>query len=245
MKLSPPLIRGRLLRRYKRFLADVETTQGALTLHCPNTGAMAGCSEPGLEVWYSTSSNPARKYRHTLEVVCTALGRVGVNTARANALVAEALAAGRIDQLRGYQRHVPEARIPDSRGRFDFLLEGAGRRCWVEVKSLTLCDATGRGAFPDAVSARALRHVQALEERVRQGDRAVLLFCVQHTGVRYATTADEIHPAYGLALRAAVRTGVEVIAYGCSIERERIELLAGIAVDLHAPAVAPGRPPGG
>ena len=195
MKLTPPLARGRLLRRYKRFLADVETPRGLVTMHCPNTGAMSGCSEPGLEVWFSTSDNSARKYPHTLEVVCTPLGRVGVNSARANAFVAEALVQARIPELAGFPRIGREARIPGQQGRFDFLLESATERCWLEVKSMTLCDAAGRGAFPDAVSARALRHVAALEQRVRQGDRAALLFCVQHTGVVYATAADEVHPA--------------------------------------------------
>jgi sugar fermentation stimulation protein A len=231
MRLSPELACGRLVRRYKRFLADVARPEGdVLTLHCPNTGAMSGCTQPGLEVWYSTSGNLARKYPHTLEVVCTEHGRVGVNTARANALVAEALENGRIPQLARYARHVAEAPIPGTRGRFDFLLEGRDGRCWLEVKSMTLCDPAGRGAFPDAVSERALRHVQALEERVRHGDRAVLLFCVQHTGVRYATTADEVDPAYGVALRAAMLTGVEVLAYGCVVERDRIELSGELPV---------------
>jgi sugar fermentation stimulation protein A len=236
MKLSPTLACGRLVRRYKRFLADVEVAEGALTMHCPNTGAMSGCSDPGLEVWYSASAAPGRKYPHTLEVVCTNRGRVGVNTARANALVAEALAGDRIIELAGYRQVTAEARIPASRGRFDFLLESDAGRCWVEVKSLTLCDEGGRGAFPDAVSERALRHVQDLEERVRQGDRAVLFFCVQHTGVRYVTTADEIHPAYGAALRAASAIGVEVLAYRCSIERDLIEVTDRLVVRLQADA---------
>ena len=218
MRWSPALARGRLVRRYKRFLADVETPSGVETLHCPNTGAMAGCSDPGMEVWYSTTDNPARKYRHTLEVVCTSRGRVGVNTARANPLVAEALEQGVITELRGYARTRREVPIPGERGRFDFLLEGVGTPCWLEVKSLTLCHEGGRGAFPDAVSERALRHVEALRARRAAGDRAVLLFCVQHTGVRYATAADEIHPAYAAALRAAAAEGVEVLAYACRIE---------------------------
>ena len=232
MKLARPLARGRLLRRYKRFLADVDTGDGVLTVHCPNTGAMTGCSEPGLEVWYSASDNPGRKYPHTLEVVCTPLGRVGINTARATALVAEALAERRIPAFEGYHRVAPEARIPQARGRFDFLLTGNAGVCWMEVKSMTLCDPAGRGAFPDAVSDRAVRHVQALEARARAGDRAVLLFCVQHTGVRHATTADEIHPAYGQALREAVRAGVEVLAYGCRIELDQLELAEALPVRL-------------
>jgi sugar fermentation stimulation protein A len=237
MRFDPPLARGRLIRRYKRFLADVETGDGVLTLHCANTGAMSGCSAPGLEVWYSTSSNPERKYAHSLEVVCSPEGRVGVNTARANALVAEALALDRICELRGYAQVRPEVRIPDGAagartGRFDFLLDGEAGRCWVEVKSLTLCLPQGRGAFPDAVSERALRHVEALARRRRQGERAVLLFCVQHTGVRFATPADEVHPAYGSALRAAERDGVEVLAYGCSIEPAVMEVTAPMPVTL-------------
>lgn len=232
MKFAPALARGRLLRRYKRFLADVETGDGVVTMHCPNTGAMTGCSDPGSEVWYSASANPARKYPHTLEVVCTPAGRVGVNTARANALVDEALEQGRVAELAGYAGRRREAAIPDGSGRFDFLLEDGERRCWVEVKSLTLHTGAGRGAFPDAVSARAAKHVQALALRRQQGDRAVLLFCVQHTGVQLASPADEIDPAYGAALRRAAEQGVEVLAYGCRIQRSAMSLTTPLTVCL-------------
>jgi sugar fermentation stimulation protein A len=232
VKLSPPLARGRLLRRYKRFLADVDTGAGVRTMHCPNTGAMTGCAEPGSEVWYSVSGDRRRKYPETLEVVCSALGRVGVNTSRANALVAEALAADRLTSLTGYSSVAREVVEPESRSRIDFQLTGPDGRCWLEVKSLTLCDADGRGAFPDAVSDRAVRHVEALRSRRRAGDRAVLLFCVQHTGVRWATAADDVHADYGRALRAAVDEGVEVIAWGCDIRRDRISLRAPLPVRL-------------
>jgi sugar fermentation stimulation protein A len=232
LKLSPSLRRGRLLRRYKRFLADVETAAGVMTLHCPNTGAMTGCTEPGLEVWYSTSDNPQRKYPHTLEVVCTPAGRVGINSARANLLVGEALAGGGITELAGYREVQREARIPGANGRFDFRLDGADGSCWVEVKSMTLWLGQGRGAFPDAVSERAVRHVEALLERRRAGDRAALVFCVQHTGVCHATPADEVHPAYGAALRAAAAEGVEVLAYGCRIERDEISVSRPLPVRL-------------
>lgn len=232
MRFAPALQRGRLLRRYKRFLADVETADGLLTMHCPNTGAMSGCSEPGSEVWYSTAANRARKYPHTLEVVCAADGRVGVNTSRTNALIDEALARGAIAELSGYDERTREAAIPGERGRFDFLLESAGGRCWVEVKSLTLHTGDGRGAFPDAVSARALRHVEALAARRAEGDRAVLLFCVQHTAVRFATPADEVDPAYAAALRAAQQRGVEVLAYGCRIQRAAMTVTGPLPVRL-------------
>lgn len=232
MRLSPPLAVGTLRRRYKRFLADIETAEGeVLTMHCPNTGAMLGCSEPGSVVWYSQSDNPRRKYPHTLEVVETPIGRVGVNTARANGLVEEALRAGRVAELDGYTNIKREVRIPDERGRFDFLLTGAGIvDCWIEVKNLTLGLGGGVGAFPDTKSERALRHVRALAARAAAGERAVLLFCVQHTGITLATTADDIYPAYGEAVRAAVNEGVEVLARTCCIERDEITVEDKLAV---------------
>jgi sugar fermentation stimulation protein A len=232
LRLDPPLQKARLKRRYKRFLADVELAGGTvLTVHCPNTGAMLRCSDPGSEVWISDSGNHKRKYRHTLEVVCTPLGRVGVNTARANRLVEEALVAGELEPLAGYPELKREVAIPDESGRFDFLLSASGRRCYVEVKSLTLGFDGGRGAFPDSVSERAVRHVNALVNRARAGDRAVLVFCVQHTGVERATTADEIHPAYGATLRAALGEGVEAYAYACEIARDRIRIVRQIPVE--------------
>ena len=233
MILDPPLAVGTLVRRYKRFLADLTTPDGLLTVHCPNTGAMLGCAEPDSEAWYSTSDNPKRKYPHTLEVVVSANGRVGVNTARANQLVAEALSAGTLAPFADMALSRAEAAIPDESGRFDFLLETAdGNPCWIEVKNMTLCDESGRGSFPDAVSDRAVKHVKALQRRVQAGERAALVFCVQHTGVVRATLADEIHPAYGAAVREAQQAGVEVRAFGCRIERDEISIVAELPVDL-------------
>lgn len=237
MRFEPPLLRGRLVRRYKRFLADVTLPEGVVTVHCPNTGALTGCTDPGLEVWCSLAPNPRRKYPMTLEVICTARGRVGVNTGRANALVAEALAEGRIAELAGYPELSREAAIPDADasgrgGRFDFRLGGTGTPCWVEVKSVTLCYENGRGAFPDAVSVRALRHLEALVRRRRAGDRAVLLFCAQHTGIDHLTAAAEVDPGYAAALRAAAAAGVEVLGYGCRIERCGISLSEPLPVRL-------------
>ncbi len=226
MLFDPPLEAGTLRQRYKRFLADVETAEGkVITMHCPNTGAMLGCSEPGSTVWYSASDNPRRKYRHTLEVVLTPLGRVGVNTARANALVAEALEADGIAELEGYTTIKREARIPNETGRFDFLLSRSDTPdCYVEVKNLTLGYADGTGAFPDTKSERAVRHLQALKVRVGAGQRAVLLYCVQHSGITVATAADDIYPLYGETLREAAHAGVEILARSCRLERDEISL---------------------
>lgn len=225
MKFATPLTPAVLVRRYKRFLADVTLESGeALTVHCPNTGAMTGCDEPGSRVWLAHSDNPKRKYAYSLEQVLTESGRVGVNTARANALIKEALSDDALPELGGYAVYKAEAAIPadlagDSprhRGRFDFLLsqhEGKLADCYVEVKSVTLFAEGAVGLFPDAVSVRALKHVRALQALLDQGLRAVLVFCVQHDGISKVSPADQVDPEYAAALRAAAHSGVEVLAY--------------------------------
>lgn len=214
MDFDPALQVGTLIRRYKRFLADIVDADGrAFTIHCPNPGAMSGCAEPGSRVWYSQSASASRKYACTLEIVETSRGElVGVNPSRANAIVAEALAAGRMGTFDG-MRVSREAAIPGDGGRFDFRLDRGEARCYIEVKSVTLSYGDGLGAFPDAKSDRARRHVLLLQRMREEGHRAVLLFCVQHNGVERVTTADEIDPAYAAAVRTAQAVGVEVMAF--------------------------------
>lgn len=216
MLFDPPLMPATLIRRYKRFLADVELPDGQqLTVHCPNTGAMTDCCEPGSAVWLSRSDNPRRKYAHTLEQVDSRHGLVGVNTAMANRLVREALETGAITELGGYCRWRSEAPIPDGSGRFDFLLSGNSKApdCYVEVKSATLAVGAGLGQFPDAVSVRARKHVLALTELALGGGAATLLFCVQHSGIERVAPADQVDPEYGVALRKAAAAGVSILAY--------------------------------
>ena len=218
MIYSPPLIEARLVRRHKRFLADVTLPDGsALRAHCPNTGAMTGCSEPGSQVWLMDSGNERRKYRHTLELVAAGEHWVCVNTARANQVIAAAIEDDLIPPLAGYESLRREPAIPGGKGRFDLKLSDAVQGvCYVELKSLTWGLADGYGAFPDAQSVRAAKHVEELR-RVRSelGCRAVLMFCVMHGGVRIATTADDIQPAYGEQVRQAITEGVEVYAWRC------------------------------
>lgn len=221
LEFAPALRRCRLIRRYKRFLADVETPCGELlTIHCANTGAMTGCAVPGSAAWYSTSPNPRRKYAHTLELVRTAEGDlIGVNTGRANALVCEALAAGLVPGFpsgAAIRREVP---VPGDagRGRLDLLVgTGCGACTYVEVKTVTLKLADA-GAFPDAVSARATRHLAALTRLAERGMGATLVYCVLHSGIRSVRPADEIDPAYGAALRRAAAAGVRILALGCRL----------------------------
>lgn len=218
--ILPPLVPGSLCRRYKRFLADVVLDDGQeVTAHCPNTGAMTGCAEPGSPVWLSISDNPKRKYAHTLEFVETAQGLVSVNTGRANALVGEALREGRLPDITNGDTLVQaEAAIPEGDGRFDFALPEESPVVYIEVKSVTLHREDGLGVFPDAVSTRAQKHVEALARRVAAGERGVLLFCAQHVGIKTVSLAADIDPSYATAVSAAMASGVEVLAVGCATD---------------------------
>lgn len=212
MRFDRPTARGRLRRRYARFLADVELVDGReLTVHCPNPGSMLGLDSPGSEVLVSDSENEKRKLRWTLELVRPSRSWVCVNTARANQVVAEALAAGRIPALA--ERGAARAEVKYGEGsRADFLLEGPCGRTWVEVKSVTL--ARGRTArFPDSVTARGLKHLRELAGRVAAGDRAALLLLVARGDCRAFEPAEDIDPAWAAGLREAAAAGVEVLVH--------------------------------
>lgn len=226
MRFAHPLIKGILLRRYKRFLADIRLENGSLvTAHTANTGAMTGCSTPGARVWLSDSRNPRRKYPLTWELVeSPAGGLIGINTLLSNHLVKEAILDGVITPLQGYQNISSEVRYGNENSRIDLMLEDpSGGRCFVEVKNVTLAD-EGTGKFPDAVSARGSKHLRELMEMGRQGHRAVLLFCVQREDVQTVSPADEIDPLYGTLLRQAGKSGVEIMAYGARVSLDGIKL---------------------
>jgi len=230
MKYSPALQEARLIKRYKRFLADVILADGSqTTIHCPNTGSMRNCAPEGARVWFSQSSNSKRKYPFTWELVeVDERYKVGVNTGRANALVAEALAAGVIAPLAAYKTVQAEVKYGNENSRIDFLLSENSERpeelCYVEVKSVTLGVGDGLGEFPDAVSSRGAKHLRELMEMKEQGQRAVLLYCVQHEGIERVAPAYEIDPTYAQLLRQAYDSGVEVYAYRARVSHEEISL---------------------
>lgn len=226
MKFSPPLIEGTLLRRYQRFLADVALPGGrVVTAHCPNTGSMMGCAEPGSRVWLSDSGNPARKHPLTWEIVEAAPSvLVGVNTGYSNRLVQEAIEAGVIAELRGYTRIRREVRFGVEKSRIDLLLEGNGPACYVEVKNVTAAVEGKTALFPDAVSVRGAKHLRELAAMARKGNRAVLCFCVQRADVDEVRPADAIDPVYGRTLREVLAQGVEAIAWRAEVSPEGIEL---------------------
>jgi sugar fermentation stimulation protein A len=230
------LVQGHLLKRYKRFLADVVLDSGEeLTVHCPNTGAMTGCAVAGSRVYLLDSHNPKRKYAYTWELVeSDSGGMICIHSARANGLVAEALAAAKIAPLAAYTNICREKTLA-SGSRIDFFLsspEVAVPDCYVEVKSVTLHCGAGIGAFPDAVSARAVRHIEDLLDLRQQGARVVLLFAVLHDGIDVVRPAAEIDPVYAQTLKLAAFHGLEVLAYRAVISETEIFLAGPLVVIL-------------
>ena len=223
-----------MLRRYKRFLADVEYGDGRHeTVHCPNTGAMLGCREPGSRIWLSRAANARRKYPRTWELVENSAGTlVGINTQRTNQLAREAIEAGAITPLFGFDELRAEVRVPDTRTRVDFVLRDGQGEYFLEVKNVTAA-VTGRQAlFPDAVSERAARHARELGALCKAGQRAGMLFVAQRDDVDEVRPADEIDPVYGRALRESAEAGVDVLACRARVTLEEIRVEGPVEVVL-------------
>ncbi|WP_138442192.1 DNA/RNA nuclease SfsA [Marinobacter alexandrii] len=216
MNFPEPLVEGRLIRRYKRFLANVRLPDGSeVTAHCPNTGSMLGCQPEDARVWLSRSDNPKRKLPYTWELVETSPGMLAcINTARPNTQARVAVESGVVVELADYSGCRAEVKYGEEKSRIDLLLTGHDHQpdAWVEVKNVTLAE-DGQGFFPDAVTTRGQKHLRELMAQVAQGDRAVLFFVVNHTGIQTVRPADHIDPTYGKLLREACDAGVEVIAY--------------------------------
>ena len=227
MKIDPILLPAIFVKRYKRFFTDIRTEQGELlTVHCPNTGSMQNCQVENSRCWYSLSDNPKRKLPGTLEIVTTSFGNLaGVNTARPNHIVRQAIEDQLIPELRGYQSIRSEVRYGAEKSRIDLLLEGGkGGQCYVEVKNVTLDCGDGRAQFPDAVTSRGAKHLRELMAMVAEGHRAVLFFCVQLTGVETVSIADHIDPLYAETLSAAMDVGVEVLVWQADLSEQAIRL---------------------
>ncbi|WP_075879518.1 DNA/RNA nuclease SfsA [Vreelandella massiliensis] len=221
----PALVPGVLLKRYKRFLADVRLDDGReVVAHCPNTGSMKAVNVPGARVWLSPSDNPKRKLAWTWELIALpqpdgTQALASVHTGRANRIVEAALAEGSVAPLAGYATLKREVKVEGA--RLDFQLSDPARgSAYIEVKQVTLKEADGHGYFPDAVSVRGTKHLQTLARLAQAGERAVLLFCVAHEGIEDVAPAAHIDAAYAEALREAHQHGVEVLAYGVAFERE-------------------------
>jgi sugar fermentation stimulation protein A len=224
MNFETVLHRGTLVRRYKRFLSDAVLANGEqITAHVANSGAMLGLADPGLEIWLSHNPKPSRKLAWSWELARLDGRLVGINTMRPNGIVAEAVTEGRIAPLTGYdeiRREVPY----ETNSRIDLLLTSPDRpKCYVEVKNVHL--KRGEAAsFPDAVTTRGTKHLAALTEVVKAGERAVMLFLVQREDCRHFSPAEDIDPVYAQSLRRAVAAGVEAYCYDCRLTLESIRL---------------------
>ncbi|WP_226628499.1 DNA/RNA nuclease SfsA [Alloyangia pacifica] len=235
MRFETPLIPARLLRRYKRFLADCRLEDGSeITAHVANPGSMLGMAEPESKIWLEPNDDPKRKLKYAWRLIEHESGAfTGVDTGVPNRVLRAALEAGQVAGLEGYETVRPEVKYGE-KSRVDFLLTGAGRRdCYVEVKSVTLSRRPGLAEFPDSVTARGAKHLAELSAMVAEGHRAVMLYLVQRTDAAAVTLAADIDPTYAAAFAAAREAGVEVLALGCKIGPDEITL--GSALPFQAP----------
>ncbi|WP_295695604.1 DNA/RNA nuclease SfsA [uncultured Maricaulis sp.] len=233
MQFPTELIPGRLVKRYKRFFADVELADGqVVTAHCANTGAMTGIKEPGLPVWLSRSDNPKRKLKFTWELVEAEGTLIGALPNLANALAEEAVNAGVITELAGYDSLRREVKYGEN-SRIDLLLESEGRPpCWVEVKNVHWQRGPGIAEFPDGVTARGAKHLVELAAQVASGERAVQLFIVQRSDCEVLRPAEDIDPVYARTLRESAAAGVEVLAYACEVTEKSVTITRPMRVEL-------------
>jgi len=231
MKFSAPLIRGRFIRRYKRFLTDIELQNGKVVVaHCANSGSMLSINDPGSEVWISPAQNPERKLRYTWEIIRIGRTLVGVNTSHPNNIAADAVKKGKIPELMEYDIIKREVKYGIN-SRIDLLLKKSDPNddinCYVEIKSVTMKRDRSRDApveFPDAVTTRGTKHLAELSSMVKKGHRAVMLYIVQRIDSPSFSIAGDIDPNYEKGLAHAIQAGVEVLCYACRVTRQGITL---------------------
>lgn len=234
MKFSAPLVSGRLVKRYKRFLADVilDDDGGEVTAHCANPGSMLGLKEPGSKVWLSLSDNPKRKLKFSWEVIEADGALVGINTSHPNKLVEEALEDGRIDALSGFKTLRREVKYGKN-SRIDLLLEAEdGSKTYVEVKNVHLMRKPGLAEFPDSVTARGAKHLAELADMVAEGHKAAMVFLVQRPDCDRLNLAADIDPVYAAAFEAASNAGVEAYAIGCDVRLDGIDAVKPVKIEI-------------
>jgi len=227
VKFSGPLTKGRLIKRYKRFLADIELENGSIVVaHCANSGSMFGCADPGSTVYLSPNQNPKAKLDWRWEMIDIRGSLVGINTSHPNRLVEAAIEDGTIVELQDYASMRREVKYGQN-SRIDILLEGPGL-CYVEVKSVTL-RLGDEAQFPDSVTTRGAKHLRELTQMVADGHRAVMVYLVQRSDCAHFRPAADIDPAYAIELKAAKKAGVEILCYQCSLTPSAIEVVGPMA----------------
>jgi sugar fermentation stimulation protein A len=225
------LTKGTLIKRYKRFLTDVELEDGSIVIaHCPNTGSMKTCGDPGSPVYISYHDNPKRKLKYTWELIQMPTSLVGVNTNIPNKLVKLSIETGLVKELTGYDEARAEVKTSEH-SRLDIMLSKGDEKCYIEVKNCTMV-MDGLATFPDAVTARGLKHLVELQRLVKEGNRCVMFFLIQRMDADRFEPADSIDPAYGKELRKAYKNGVEILCYDVDIDLKRIRLNKAIPFKL-------------
>jgi sugar fermentation stimulation protein A len=231
MKITQPLQKGTLIKRYKRFLADIQTEDQVLTVHCPNSGSMKGLADTGNPVWISLAENPNRKLSYTLEFIEINGSLVGINTHRPNKIVHEALIQKKISSLSSYTKIQQEVRYGKN-SRIDlFLTETGLPNAYVEIKNVTLKE-KNTALFPDAVTARGTKHLKELMEMKAQGHRAIMLYLIQREDCQIFSIAKDIDSLYATTLKQAIEAGVEILAYQCNLTPKEILLDKEIEIEL-------------
>jgi len=224
------LVAGKLIKRYKRFLSDVELNDGSIVIaHCTNSGSMKSCVEEDAPVFLSPATDPKRKTKFTWEMIYMNGGWIGVNTLVPNKLAFDAIVAGEIEKLKEYTFVKREVKFDDS--CFDIYAENETERCFIEVKNVTMKEGN-YGLFPDAVTTRGRKHLKTLIEVKKQGIRAVMLYVIQRMDVEFFGVAKEIDPEYAISLRKAMDNGVEVIAVQAKVSPDGIEIVGELEVKI-------------
>ncbi len=241
MLFSAPLVHGTLIKRYKRFLADIRLKDGeVVTAHCPNTGTMLSCSEPQSRVCLSTSDNPKRKYPYTLEMVMDNSTWVGVNTAKTNKLVVEAITKKQIAEFQEFDTLKTEVKV-SPHSRLDLLVTNKASSTFIEIKNCSL-SIDGCAMFPDAVTARGTKHLKELISLKEQGNKACIFFLIQRMDADRFSPASHIDPVYAQALLDADKAGVMLLAYQARVSPESIDVVRSLPISLaNQKEVLPGQ----
>ena len=223
MKFKERLLQGTLIKRYKRFFADIKYNNKTITAHCPNSGSMMGLLDKDNKVWFSESDNPTRKLKYTLEIIEINKEKVGINTLLTNKIVLEALKNKKIESLAKFNNIKTEAKFSINT-RFDFLLTSSKEKCFLEVKNVTLVRKEAVAEFPDAITARGTKHLNELVEAKKKGFQSYILYLIKRKDCRDFKIADDLDKNYKLAFNNALNSGVKILCYDCKLSNKEIKL---------------------
>ena len=223
MKFKERLLQGSLIKRYKRFFVDIKYNNKTITSHCPNSGSMMGLLNKGNKVWFSKSNNPNRKLKYTLEIIEVKKKLIGVNTFMTNKIVFEALKEKKIKELAKFNNIKTEIKFSD-KTRLDFLISNNEKKCFIEVKNVTLSRKKKIAEFPDAITSRGTKHLNELIVATKKGFESYIFYLIQMEGVKSFKIADDIDQKYYLTFNKALKSGVKILCYDCKLSNKEIKL---------------------